>query len=149
METQDKILFYSHHGEYGYLSNFYSTKFTENNVEYSCSEQYLMKKKQELFDPTNIILANKILQNTNPAEIKKNGREVKNFNEQTWDLNKLNIMVQALRLKFTQNIILKNKLKNTGLKNLFEASPYDRIWGTGFNAQETLNKINSNQNGQL
>jgi len=149
METQDKILFYSHYGEYAYLSNFYPAKFIENNVEYSCSEQYLMKKKQELFDPTNIILANKILQNTNPAEIKKFGRQVRNFTEQTWDLNKLNIMVQALRLKFTQNIILKNKLKNTGNKNLYEASPYDRIWGTGFNAQETLNKINSNQNGQL
>ena len=74
METVDQILFYSHNGTYGYMSNFYSSNFVDDNIEYNCSEQYFMKKKQELFDPTNISLANKILTNNIPTEIKKFGR---------------------------------------------------------------------------
>ena len=149
METDTKILFYSENNNYGYMSNFYPSKFIENNVEYNCSEQYFMKKKQEMFDPTNITLSNNILNNNNPKEIKKFGRQVKNYNDVVWNNSRYNIMKNGLRLKFTQNPNLKASLIATNNKNLYEASPYDRIWGTGYNAVETLNKINLNKQNEL
>ena len=145
METIDKILFYSHYSVYGYLSNFYPSKFVEDNIEYNCSEQYFMKKKQELFDPNNMVLANKILTNTNPDEIKKFGRQVKNYNDKIWNIKRYNIMKNALRLKFMQNYDIKKKLISTYPKILYEASPYDKIWGTGYNVDDTLQYINQNR----
>jgi hypothetical protein len=38
-----------------------------------------MKKKQELFDPSNINLAKKIMEEQDPSKIKLYGRKVKNF----------------------------------------------------------------------
>ena len=150
METDTKILFYSDKsGNYRFMSNFYPSKFIENDIEYNCSEQYFMKKKQEMFDPTNIILANNILNNTNPKEIKKYGRQVKNYNDDVWNNERYQIMKNGLRLKFSQNPDLKQSLLATGNKNLYEASPYDNIWGTGFNANETLEKINNNKQNEL
>jgi hypothetical protein len=108
-----------------------------------------MKKKQEMFDPTNIILANNILNNNNPKEIKKYGRQVKNYNDDVWNNERYEIMKNGLRLKFSQNPDLKQSLLATGNKNLYEASPYDNIWGTGFNANETLEKINNNKQNEL
>ena len=150
MDTYTKILFYSDKsGNYRFMSNFYPSKFIENDIEYNCSEQYFMKKKQEMFDPTNIILANNILNNTNPKEIKKYGRQVKNYNDDVWNNERYEIMKNGLRLKFSQNPDLKQSLLATGNKNLYEASPYDNIWGTGFNANETLEKINNNKQNEL
>ena len=150
METDTKILFYSDKsGNYRFMSNFYPSKFIEDDIEYNCSEQYFMKKKQEMFDPTNIILANNILNNTNPKEIKKYGRQVKNYNDDVWINERYEIMKNGLRLKFSQNPDLKQSLLVTGNKNLYEASPYDNIWGTGFNANETLEKINNNKQNEL
>ena len=149
METYSRILFYSHHGKFDFMSNFYSSNFTENNITYNCSEQYFMKKKQELFDPLNIELANKILSCTNPHDIKKYGRQVKNYINDIWNEKRYEIMKQALRLKFNQNEDLKNKLKQTGNKKLYEASPYDNIWGTGFNSEITLQKILENKENEL
>jgi len=147
METDNEILFYSHYGYWGCFSNFYPCKFKENDIEYNCTEQYLMKKKQELFDPLNQNLSNKILSTINPSEIKKLGRSVKNFNQDIW--NKFKIMKDGLKLKFSQNIELKIKLKDTNNKRLYEASPYDKIWGTGFDKNNTLKKIISNNMSDL
>ena len=36
--------------------------------------------------------------------------------------------------KFTQHSDLKEKLINTGKKHLVEASPFDKIWGIGMDA---------------
>lgn len=143
METTDTVLFYSHNGYYGCFSNFYKSQFKENDVTYCCSEQYLMKKKQELFDPENNALSLKIMNSRTPAEIKKYGRSICNFDQKIWDMNKFNIMVSGLRLKFSQNQNIRHILIATQNKNLFEASPHDKIWGTGFNVTDSLCKIMS------
>ncbi len=151
METADKILFYSTNNEFGYMSNFFKSKFTDNTNNYICNEQYFMKKKQELFDKDNIVLANKILESNSPTEIKKFGRQVKNYNELVWDKERYEIMKTGLRLKFNQNQTIKQKLINTYPKNLYEASAYDAIWGTGYDAENTLkfqNKLGKNLLGK-
>ena len=60
-------------------------------------------------------------------------------------MNVMKIMKNGLILKFSQNPVLKQSLLATGNKNLYEASPYDKIWRTWYNANETLEKINNNK----
>jgi len=140
METDDSIYFYSHNNLYGYMSNFYQSNFvdTEGN-NFSCSEQYLMYMKAKTFEPINNILLNKILNETNPAKIKKYGRMVKNYDENIWNEIRYPIMKSGLRLKFKQNFDLKNLLIGTGIKTLYEASEHDKIWGIGFSVKNAPN----------
>ncbi len=120
---------------HGHLSNFYQSLFTVDNVTYICSEQYFMKKKQELFDKDNLKLANDILYESNPKKIKDYGRQVNNFDQDTWDKNKVEIMKKGVREKFSQNTNLKKLLIETGDKILVEASPFDKIWGIGLSEE--------------
>jgi ribA/ribD-fused uncharacterized protein len=141
------LFFWGETNTNGFLSNFYPSVFTIDNKKYICSEQYFMKKKQELFDPLNINLATKIMNETNPKNIKKYGRQVKNFSEDIWNKNKYKFMYEGVYEKFYQNQELKTKLLQTENKFLVEASPYDNIWGIGFNKSEALkNKNNWGQN---
>ncbi len=114
-----------------YMSNFYTAKFVVDGVQYNCSEQYFMKKKQEMFDSTNTELANLILNETDPKKIKKYGRQVKNFDKDKWDQHRYEIMKRGVYEKFNQNDAIKYMLKSTETKTLVEASPRDCIWGIG------------------
>lgn len=132
------IFFYGHNPNepYGCFSNFYPSNFTVDGKNYTCSEQYFMKKKQELFDPTNEQLANKIMETTNPASIKKFGRQVKNYNDTIWNTNRYQIMVDALKAKFNQNPNLKQILMSTGNKQLAETTSRDKIWAIGLDMND-------------
>jgi ribA/ribD-fused uncharacterized protein len=140
------IFFWGDKDKTGFLSNFYPCVFTVDKITYNCSEQYFMKKKQELFDPLNQDLANNIISETNPRNIKYYGRQVRNFNEEIWDAHKYKIMYDGVFAKFTQNPELSDKLLATQDKILVEASPYDKIWGIGFNKYEAL--VNKSKWGQ-
>lgn len=131
-----------------YLSNFYPAKFIVDGVQYNCSEQYFMKKKQEMFDPSNIALANQILNEIDPKKIKKYGRQVKNFDNNVWDTCCYEIMKQGIYEKFKQNADINRLLKLTGTKTLVEASPNDRIWGIGLNKANARNIHPSNWQGK-
>ncbi len=118
-----------------------------NDVQYSCSEQFFTKFKQELFDCFNLTLANQIMSARKPAIIKQLGRQVRNFDEKAWNLNRDNVMYTALINKFKQNPDLKRQLLATGNAILVEASPRDRLWGIGFSANDALaNKAKWGQN---
>ncbi len=115
----------------GVFSNFYPCKFIVDNITYNCSEQYFMKKKQETFDIEDTILAQCILEESNPIKIKRYGRKVKNFDEVQWSKIRYDIMKKAVYEKFSQNKDLKKILIDTNDKILVEASPFDKIWGIG------------------
>ena len=66
-----------------------------------------------------------------PAEAKKWGRKVKNFDPAIWDENKYDIVLQGSIHKFSSNLFLKEYLMNTNSRILVEASPVDPIWGIG------------------
>lgn len=138
METNDSIYFYKEKENFGYMSNFYKVKFVDGIITFNCSEQYFMYHKCLLFDSTNIELLNDILQETSPTNIKKYGRQVKNFNQTVWNANKQKIMFNGLMLKFTQNQDIKLKLIATNHKMLYEASKYDKIWGIGFYPSDAI-----------
>ncbi len=147
METEDSIYFYREKDNFGYLSNFYKSKFIENGVEYCCMEKYIMKKKQEYFEPNNHNLAYNIMNEKSPSQIKKYGRLVKNFNNTIWERERINVAYNGILAKFSQNTNLKNLLLSTGNKNIYEATRNDKIWAIGFNVNEALN-INPNLYGE-
>jgi ribA/ribD-fused uncharacterized protein len=147
METNDSIYFFGADGKFGYLSNFFKSPFIFADITFNCSEQYFMYQKCIMFDPGNKKLLTNIINETNPGQIKKYGRSVKNFDEQIWSTTRYNVMKFALQLKFNQNPNLKAQLLSTGNKLLYEASPYDKIWGIGYNAHDAVN-MNKNSFGQ-
>ena len=132
----NEIYFFGENKPNGYLSNFYPVSFEENGILFNCSEQYFMYRKCITFEPNNSQLLQEILQESIPKKVKSLGRQVKNFNENIWNENKYEIMKNALILKFTQNRELLEKLFQTGNSHLYEASPYDRIWGIGYSSRD-------------
>lgn len=89
----------------------------------------MMAKKAELFDDFEV--RNKIINTNSPADVKKLGREVKNYNDTIWTENRYKIVKEGNFHKFDQNPDLKKFLLSTEEKILVEASPVDPIWGIG------------------
>ena len=112
-----------------YMSNFYPSQFTLDNVKFSCTEQYMMYHKALLFGDKDI--AEKILADDRPLRIKALGRSVSGFDEAVWKANREIIMFNGNLGKYSQNEDLKKQLIETNPKELVEASPSDKIWGIG------------------
>lgn len=123
------VCFHNPNEENGYLSNWYPSKFTVNDVDFSSMEQYMMYKKAVCFGDKD--MANKILATDDVAEIKAFGRLVVNYNESYWNGVRQIVVFEGLTAKFSQNEGLKAKLKATDNSILAECAVKDRIWGIG------------------
>ena len=75
--------------------------------------------------------ASKILKESNPAQQKRLGSNVRNFNKNVWSKAMPNIMENGVFAKYDQNPELKKKLLSTKGKIIGEASPKDNVWGIG------------------
>jgi ribA/ribD-fused uncharacterized protein len=145
METHNAIYFYKVNEPFGFMSNFYKSKFVdEEGNQFCCNEQYFMYHKAKLFD-TSLLVS--ILKETSATKIKALGRSVKNYDDSIWNEHKLNIMINGLRLKFQQNKKLLEELLSTNNKILYEASKNDKIWGIGFYTDKAIT-VNPNKYGQ-
>lgn len=111
------------------FSQWFPSDFTVDDIQYNCAEQFMMAEKARLFNSLDV--RDKILNETNPARIKKFGREVRNFNDVIWKKERFGIVVNGNIAKFSQNPELKDFMLSTEDKILVEASPMDRIWGIG------------------
>ena len=80
--------------------------------------------------------AQAVLNASTCREAKAFGRQVENFDRATWDKHKERIVIDGCLLKFRQHPKLKQQLLDTLDRELVEASPFDRIWGVGFTAEE-------------
>ena len=114
------------------FSQWWESPFAESGILYKTAEHYMMAKKAELFKDTEI--QHQIIAATTPAEVKKLGRLVKNYDDEIWLANRYAIVLQGNYLKFSQNKELKNLIINTGHRIIVEASPVDMIWGIGMAA---------------
>lgn len=123
----------------GVFSNWYPSKFTVDNIEYNCGEQYMMYQKAMLFNDKGI--ANEIMNTIIPKCQKSLGKQVKNFDSVTWDKYKYPLVKKGLREKFKQNPILKEELLKYKRYEIVESSPFDRIWGIGYSENDALNNI--------
>lgn len=112
------------------LSNFYVSPFEINGTVYNSSEHYFMYQKAKLFDPDGDAIK-KMSNDLTPNQVKKLGRQVKNFDSDVWAEKGRVHMFHALTAKFTQNPELGALLLSTGHNLIGEASPFDRIWGVG------------------
>ena len=111
----------------------------------------MMYRKAILFDDTDT--AAKILREPEPRKQKALGRKVKNFDHKLWDEHKSNVVEEGNWWKFTgaKQGNLETLLRETGERELVEASPFDRIWGVGFaaaNAEERRQEWGENLLGK-
>ncbi len=111
------------------FSQWYNQKFKIDGIEYPTAEHYMMAEKARLFNDKDA--EKRILKSKSPAEAKRIGREILNFNQELWEANRINIVVKGNYAKFSQNIELKKIFTEHKEKILVEASPVDKIWGIG------------------
>ncbi len=121
------------------LSQWYAQSFIINEIEYPTAEHYMMAQKARLFKDKNAL--ENILSSSSPANAKKVGREVLNFDKEIWEKHRLDIVIKGNYAKFSQNSELREFLIKTNKKILVEASPYDKIWGIGLDYQNEFAKI--------
>lgn len=111
------------------FSQWWLSSFEVDKVIYKTAEHWMMAKKAELFKDNEILA--RIIKVNSPAEAKKLGREVKNYDDKLWLANRYEIVKLGNYHKFSQNPDLKKFLINTKDRVLVEASPVDPIWGIG------------------
>lgn len=149
MSNNDVIMFFRENEKHGFLSNFYICKidhvYKNKIITFNSSEHFFMFKKCLEFEPENDTLLLKIINAKSCTEAKKLGRTIKNFDEKKWIEIRYYRMLEVVLYKFLQNRDIALKLVN--LKgNIYEASPYDSIWGIGLNMKQALN-TNTNEYG--
>ena len=116
------------------FSQWWHSPFVVDGIEYKTAEHWMMAQKALLFDDKDIFA--KIIPAKTPAEAKKLGRKVSQFDETLWLEKRSEIVVAGNLHKFSQHADLKTFLLNTKDRVLVEASPVDRIWGIGLSADD-------------
>lgn len=128
------ICFHNPDEENGYLSNWYLSEFTVDDITFSSMEQYMMYEKAILFHDQET--AKKILQTDNVAEIKALGRTVQNFDDTVWGQSREEIVYKGVFEKFRQNPELRKRLERTGEEVIAECAVKDKIWGIGLSMKD-------------
>lgn len=128
------VCFHKPNEENGYLSNWYLSRFTVNEITFSSMEQYMMYNKAIVFCDKEI--AKQILEIDDVSLIKDLGRKVKNYNDNYWNGVRQIIVYEGLYAKFSQNEELKKQLLSTGNAILAECAVRDLIWGIGLSMHD-------------
>lgn len=132
MKLTDKYVFFW--GEHP--SQWFPCNFVVDGITYCSTEQYMMHQKALTFGDTEI--ANEIMITPHPADQKKLGKKVKNFDRTVWDKVCLGIVYKGNLAKYSQNEDLKKELLSTGDRIFVEASPEDYIWGVQLHENDLL-----------
>jgi len=98
-------------------------------MPFNCAEQYMMWAKAMTF--RDLYRADMILRESDPSRQKAWGRQVRRFDQDTWDAVADEIVFHGNLAKYTQNEQHREALAETIGTTLVEASPYDTIWGIG------------------
>lgn len=111
------------------FSQWFVAPFVVDGIVYPTAEHWMMAQKAFLFHDPQV--AAKIIAASTPGEAKKLGREVRGFDDIRWNRKRTEIVRTGNFHKFSQHLVLRNFLLNTGDAVLVEASPVDAIWGIG------------------
>ncbi|CAB1119198.1 unnamed protein product [Ectocarpus sp. CCAP 1310/34] len=114
------------------FSQWAPSTFTVDGVAYSCAEQFFAAEKARLFGD-RCALQN-ITRVSDPALHKNFGREVRGFDQSLWEQECENVVLTGSYAKLSQNSELRSHLLGSDDKILAEASPSDRVWGIGLQA---------------
>lgn len=102
----------------------------------------MMYKKAELFGDAKIM--DEVMKTEDPRTHKNLGREVANYDEDTWNAVAVEIVAYGNYLKFTQNPKLLKLMFKHKNRILVEASPIDKKWGIGL-AEEDPRALDESQ----
>ena len=116
----------------GCLSQWWPAPFTVDGETYPSAEHFMMAAKALLFGDAE--MAGRIRDAPHPGVAKELGRQVRGYDEQRWAERRFDLVVTGNLAKFGQHQELRDFLVGTGARVLVEASPRDRIWGTGLAA---------------
>lgn len=100
----------------------------------------------------DLTTAELILQTSSPRKQKGLGAKVANFDQERWVEVREGIVERGNVLKFMQGTDiagigmdeerqpkkLRDLLMGTGERELVEASPFDRVWGIGYTAEQAM-----------
>ena len=125
MRITDKYVFFWN----GIYSQWYPSKVIIDGKTFNTMEQWMMYSKAMLFKDQEH--ADLIMESDLPAEQKRYGRAVRNFDAKKWEAVAFDIVKKGNYEKFTQHPKLQKELLETGNRTLVEASPVDKIWGIG------------------
>lgn len=140
------IGFHNPDEENGFLSNWYLSEFTVDEIVFTSMEQFMMYKKAVCFNDKEI--AKQILETNDVACIKKLGRLVSGYNDSVWNGIRQIVVYEGLIAKFSQNDELRKKLKDTKDAILAECAVQDRIWGIGLSMNDSNRQYLEQWNGQ-
>jgi ribA/ribD-fused uncharacterized protein len=129
----------------GYMSNWYDSPFDIKGQTFRTVEHYMMWSKAILFGDDQI--ARMVLETRSPADVKKLGRQVKNFDQEKWANNCVRIVLEGNLAKFQKYPDLAKRLLETGASFIAEAADYDTVWGIGLSADDPKVKDMKNWNG--
>ena len=118
----------------GCLSQWWPAPFEVGGHTFATAEHFMMWRKATLFGDAEI--AARVLAAAHPKQAKALGRQVRAFDEATWNAERSGIVAEGSTAKFGQNEDLKTFLTGTGDRVLVEASPTDRVWGIGLAATD-------------
>jgi ribA/ribD-fused uncharacterized protein len=116
----------------GCLSQWWPSSLTVDGETYATAEHYMMTVKARLFGDAEV--AERIRTAPDPRAAKELGRHVRGFDEERWAERRFDLVVTGNLAKFGQGAELRDFLLGTGSLVLVEASPRDRVWGTGLAA---------------
>lgn len=150
-QSSSYIFFWKLTGPMGFMSQWYPCTIVYENMNFSSAEQLMMYKKAILFKDNE--MATQIVGNSDmhPSQHKQMGRRVANFNESVWSRMSSSLVVDVNFYKFVQNPMIAEMLMETDNHMLVEASPYDRVWGIGYeegNAMMNRNRWGQNKLGK-
>ena len=138
-----------------WLSNFQPALFRDDNgAIYNCTEQGFQaikalfvasESKTKGYDDASDIameVYNKIMKSFNPLYQKLSASSKFLFMDQemrdTWAIISPEVMLRLIRLKFSQNKHLQQRLVSLAGSKIFEAVPDDNIWSIGMTAQTAI-----------
>lgn len=116
------------------FSQWYGSKFEIDGIVYPTAEHFMMAEKARLFESksaTNTVLLKQIIEAPHPQKAKQLGRQIEGFTNEEWNQHRFDAVVRGNVAKFSQNRKLADFLLGTGKRVIVEASPADRVWGTG------------------
>jgi len=125
----EAVFFHKPEEPHGYLSNWYPSLFTVDDIMFSSAEQYIMYQKCIMFGDT--ASAQKVLATDDPQKQQTIGRAAQGYIDGVWAGMRQMVAIRALHAKFSQNPDLKDKLLATGDAILVECAKSDKQWACG------------------
>ena len=120
------IKFYKVNDDYGFMSNFAPYPFSDGSKIWPTSEHYF--QAQKFLVPE---IQEKIRQIASPMDAALEGRNRQNPLRSDWEEIKDGVMLQALRMKFSQNPEIAKELLATIDAIIIEHTQNDAYWADG------------------